>query len=237
MNKTKLITCFTAMMVIFFLCSNIQAEMCRLYMDAWTTNYTDPNIKQLNVWISLVDTNNNNPPDFVQSIEVRAPDGSEFSLDPVKDWLPYDRGYWGRFFASDFVSQDFPSGTYSVTVTPKQGRKIIEHDHVFARWLNPPSVIYPTDGQTNVPATPFLQWSPVAGASYYRILLWNEDWNEPVYWYWDRQFRTDFNAVRLPLGDLKPNTNYRIRIEARNAVQDLDKRSRSDWIYFTTGSW
>ena len=114
---------------------------------------------------------------------------------------------------------------------------INESDYNDGSVLDPPAFTNLTNEQTDVPKDHIFYWTAVSGATHYRVLIWNEDWNEPVYWFWDRQFRTNHAACMFSNGDLKPNTQYKIRIEARGGSQDLDKRSRSDWINFTTSSW
>jgi hypothetical protein len=58
-----------------------------------------------------------------------------------------------------------------------------------------------------------------------------------VYWYYNKGLTTDFNRVTMPPGALKPNCEYKLRIEARSGSQDLDLRSMSDWVYFKTGAF
>jgi hypothetical protein len=224
---------------ILFICpiSNAQAGLTRVVFDAWTTNYTDPAQKQLNVWMQVSDNHNHHGPDFVKDITVTAPDGSIFKLHPAKDWLPYDRGYWKAFFAADFKGGIIPGGTYRVTVVPLVGSGTTESDTVPLAFLPIPVVTSPAPGATGVTATPTLSWNAVAAATYYRIQLWNISWDEPVYWTWDKQARTDFTTFKIPVGELQPNCQYKFRIEARSGSQDLDMRSRSNWVTFNTGTW
>ena len=57
-----------------------------------------------------------NPPDFVKSITVTAPDGSVFTMDTANNWMVYDKGYWGKYLPENFNSGDIPSGDYTVSV-------------------------------------------------------------------------------------------------------------------------
>ena len=119
----------------------------------------------------------------------------------------------------------------------EHGIAIIDSDDNDASTLPVPVFeTLPGDLQS-VPKDFIFWWHTVEGATYYRVLLWNESWNEPVYWFWDKQFRTNIRACMFPNGELKPNTNYKMRIEARGGSQDLDKRSRTDWLYFRTANW
>jgi hypothetical protein len=53
-------------------------------------------------------------------------------------------------------------------------------------------------------------------------LIWNNTWNEPVYWTWDKQARTDLTSFTVPIGELKPNCQYKFRIEPRSNAQDSE---------------
>jgi hypothetical protein len=182
------------------------------------------------------------PPDYVAEIKITAPDSTVLYLHPTNDWLPWDKIYHRGFVASDFTGNAIPGGNYSVTVTHKNASKITETDAVGVKGVVPsflplPVVTYPTANQIGVPATPTFTWNPVAGATYYRVLLFNNSWGEPVYFYTFRVTQTDFTSFKIPLGELKPKCNYRMRIEARAGSQDMDMRSRTSWINFTTANW
>ncbi len=224
-----------ALLIIFSFSFAAQAYVKKVYLNVWTTNYT--NDQQLNVWLEIYDTVISNPPDAVKSIKVTAPDGTEFDLTTAMNWLQYDRGYWAQYRAEDFDSGVIPAGKYKVRVEAKEYNLVIEEtDTIDATFLDPPVITSPSDGST-IGASHMFTWTAVPGAKYYRILLWHESWNEPVYWFWRKRFYTDHTACILPRGDLRPDSYYRFRVEARSGSQDLDKRSRSDWIYFYTEHW
>lgn len=236
MKCKRFFTIGLSFLIIFSFCAVTQAYLRRIHVNVWTTNYTDD--QQLNIWLEVWDTENKNPPEIITSIEVTAPDGTIFNMTDDA-WLPYDRGYWMAARAGDFDSTEIPSGVYKVKVVPNSGWTIEQGDWIDATFLDPPVITYPTEGSTVVqPLT--IRWNPVVGAKYYRVLLWNECWNEPVYWFWwndSRKFYTNLPGAKIPLGQLKPNCSYRLRVEARSGSQDLDKRSRSVWVNFFTGSW
>jgi hypothetical protein len=100
-------------------------------------------------------------------------------------------------------------------------------------------VTYPTAGLAGVSATPKFTWNAVPGATFYRVMLWNVDWREPVWHSWDSRtlFNTDLLYAQVLKGLLKPNTRYEVQIQARGDSNDLDRRSQTSWIPFTTGSW
>ena len=234
-----------AVVLVFALAANSQAVMTRVFVDGFTTNYNDAAQKQMNIWIQVFDSEKSDGPSFVKSITVTAPapDSSVFTLNVTKDWLHNDHAYWKVLYASDFTTKTIPTGTYIVTVVPLSGYSITEYDSVVASFLPTPTVTYPTNGSIGVPATPKLTWTvPAAPAgltySYYRILLWDNTWNEPVYWTsFGHSMRTDFTYFTIPAGVLQPGRQYKFRIEARAGAQDTDQRSRSDWVTFTTGTW
>jgi hypothetical protein len=179
------------------------------------------------------------PPDYVKEIRVTAPDGSVFSLDPDKDWAINDQGFYKNFLATDFKSGVIPGGTYVATVVPIAGYTIDEKDSIPATFLAIPSISYPVEGATGVPARPVFRWTSVSGSTFYRVQLWNVSADEPIFYYYIPQnnFQTDFNFAQVPKGTLKPNTRYRLQIQARGNSQDVDVRSNTSWIIFTTGSW
>jgi len=227
-----------AVVMVFALAANSQAVMTRVFFDGFTSNYPDASQQQMNIWVQVFDSVKLDGPTFVKSIKVNAPDGSIFYLDIMKDWLHTDHAYWKTLYAADFKSKTIPGGTYSVTVYPLSGSAIKESDTVTASFLPISTVTYPTNGSTSVPATPKLTWTAAAGATYYRLNMWDNSANEPVYWpSFGPQMRTDFTDFTIPAGVLKPGRQYKLRIEARAGAQDLDKRSRGDWVTFTTGAW
>jgi hypothetical protein len=207
--------------------------------DAWTQNETNPLYQQIQFYIQVFDSVYSRGPDFVKSITIKAPDGSLFSVDPRKDWLHTDQAYWKTLFASNFPGKKILGGTYSVTVYPNSGSGIFEADSVALSFLPVSNVTFPANGATGIVQTPTFTWTSVSGAYYYRLMLWDKTNNEPVYWTFSfgPQMRTDFNYFAVPPGVFKPNRDYTFRVEARSAAQDLDARSRSNWVNFRTGSW
>jgi len=233
-----------ASLAVFFLslfAGNSQASLQRVVFSAWTqTGPGQPN--KLVVFVEVQDNQLVHPPDYVAVIKVAAPDGTIFYLHPTNDWLPWDKGFYRDFVAADFTGAVIPGGDYTVTVTHKNGGKITEKDNLGVKgtspsFLSPPVVTYPTANQTGVPATPTFSWKPDANATYYRILLFNKSYEEPVYFYGFRVTYTDFPTFKKPSGDLKPNCNYKMMIDARAGSLDTDMRSGTGWINFSTGSW
>jgi hypothetical protein len=225
--------------VLFYFASGAQAEMSRVVFNGWTQNFSDPDQQRVALYIEVYDTVYSHPPDFVATISVKAPDGTILTIDPLKDWSTPDQGYWKPFYAGQFDSLAIPSGKYTVTVTPVSGASIKESDTIEAAFLPLSSITYPSNNEVNVTATPTLTWAEAVGAAHYRLLLWDNSWDEPIYWYFNpaRNFHTEFTQHTIPKGVFKPNHQYRLRIQARANSQDTDARSESDWVTFTTGSW
>jgi hypothetical protein len=223
--------------VIFLFAANSLAGLTRVVPSISTRNETNPDLKHICVWIEVFDYEDRHGPSFVKSITIRAPDGSMFSLHPAKDWLPYDRAYWKTFYASDFKGGAIIGGNYRVTVEPLVGSTISEINYLPGAFLPTPVVTSPAPNATGLGPTPTIRWNPVEGATHYRLLLWNNTWNEPVYFFWERQAWTDLTSYTLLLGDLQPNCTYKFRIEARSNAQKVNQRSRSNWFTFKTGSW
>lgn len=236
--KIKLyLSIIVSFLLLFIFCNASNAEIYRVYFDAFTTNYNDPAEKQMNFWVEVLDTEKKNPPEFVDSIKITAPDGTVLNIDPLHNWLPFDDGYWARLMDGDYVgSVPFVGGNYKCEVTGKAGIKITKIDNVNGSFLPTPSITNLSDGDVNVSLTPIIRWGRVIGAKRYRILLWDETWNEPRYWFWKKVVYTDKPKWKFPPGVLQLGHDYTIRIEARAGSQDTDKRSRSDWIFFTTTS-
>jgi len=238
--KARIAIVSIVVVLLSFLAGNSHAVMHKVSFNAWTQ--TDPGPtglpeNKLIVWVEVVDDQMSHPPDFVNEIKVTAPDGSILYLDLSKHWDPWDKAFNRAFIDTDFLGGVIPGGNYSVTVTPNAGTALTETDNVLAKYLPLPVVTYPTQGQVNVPETPTFKWNTVTGATHYRIMLFNDSAKSPVYFFTFRQKFTDLKSYAIPPGDLKPNTNYSMRIEARAGMQDMDIRSRSLWISFTTGSW
>jgi hypothetical protein len=223
--------------MVFALVANSQAEMVRVICNAWTNNFTDPNNQNMQIQVYVTDSKFSRAPDFVKSITVKAPDGTLLGIHPTKDWLHLDNSYQKNLYASDFPGKKILGGRYWVTVTPISGLAITEYDDVPATFLLTSSVTFPANGATGVIATPKLTWTAPAGATYYRLRLWDNSMNEPVYWWFGQEMRTDLNFFNVPPGVLQPNRQYKFRIEARASSSDLDMRSNSDWVTFTTGTW
>jgi hypothetical protein len=241
--KVRIAIVLFVLSLFAFFASDSQAFMHRVWVNAFTQVDAGQLDNKLLITVEVNDDDYAHPPDFVKEIRITAPKpdpltpGQVFYVDLSKEWYPWDKIFVKTLFPGDFEGKAILGGTYAVRVTPDTGTAITETDVVAATFLPVPEVSYPTAGLLGVPEIPIFTWSAVKGATYYRIKLLNTDWREPVYWTTFRTKHTDFNYYQIPPGDLKPNTNYSLQIEARAGSQDLDTRSRSAWINFRTGAW
>lgn len=242
--RGRVLVTLAAAILTFVLVGNAHAQVLnRVSLNGWTQvspQGTPPAAVNRIAFIIYVTFNPvAHQPDFVKQITITAPDGSVFSIDPGKDWLINDQAFYKNFLATDFKSGIIPGGTYKATVVSTSGSSISDTDSIFPVFLTIPSITYPSSNQTGVPAMPTFRWTAVGSAKYYRVQLWNASTDEPVFYYYsDRNnFQTDLTYAHVPKGVLKPNNNYRLQIQARSNSQDVDYRSQTAWVNFTTGSW
>jgi len=218
-----------AMTLVLVLGANalVNAETVMINFNAWT-NGEDESIA---FWVTVVDRVTT-PPARVTSIIVTAPDGTTF--DTLR-WFDQDYGFYtGRKYAGDFDGGVIPSGVYTVDVQDKNGQTFTATDEVNINFLAVPVVKNPTDGSTLSTLTPTLKWKEVPGAEVYRIHLWNESWNEPIWWWRENKRYCNQNKFKMPKGVLWSGFNYRLQIQARDTLKDTDNRASSNWVYFDT---
>lgn len=208
-----------------------QAEVHRLSFNAFTQRSNGVDTVQFSI---TVEDTSLRPPDAITSLTVTAPDGTVFDM--TEDcWLDLSKEFWNAYTKEQFKSQNFPSGVYTAKVVDKTGKTLSQSDSLTIGFINAAAVTYPANGATGVPLTPQIKWSAVAGAQHYRLLLFNNSWGEPVYWKFPINTKNVYrNFFTVPAGDLKPNCQYRLCIEARDSDKNMNKRSRSQWFTFTT---
>jgi len=232
-----------AVMVTLLTGARVQAEFHRIFFDVRTQNNWVGSPLTLTptmfFWIEAYDSEYKNPPDFVDSITITAPNGHEYPITTVAHWSYLDRGYYASLDAASLGAATFQPGTYTLTV--KAGTVTLQATDVVNPivFLRAPTVTYPAEGATGVPEQPTIKWSAVPSAARYGIRLWNTTRNEPLYsdWYGIESIYTNTTHFTIPKGVLKPNCSYRLLIQARSNLQDTDSRSYSKWVNFATGSW
>ena len=235
MNMKKK-TNLTLLSVLFIgaLSLSAQAEIFKVDFSGKTTTYPNGamSINRIDFSISVYSTLKTACED-VSSITITAPDGTLLPLDPLRDWQAYGQNYYAMFKADNFNSRVIPSGTYKITVKDRGGKSITKTLALSVKFLPVVTVVAPTQGAT-VPYVYRFQWNAVPGAKYYLIKLWDEWWDEPVYWNFEggRSLRTDKTYYDLCLGDLVPGHAYQLKIEARDNDQYTSNRSRSELIKF-----
>jgi hypothetical protein len=210
-----------------------QAEIYKFYFNAWTQRSGTTDTVQLEM--EIADTSLR-APDAIASLTVKAPDGTVLDM-TNSCWIDLSKRFWNAYTANKFLSGTIPAGKYVATVVDKStpAKTLSNSDTLTSSFLTPATITYPTAGATGVPLTPTFKWGAVSGAQHYRILLFNNAWGEPVYWkYPVNPHHAYRNSYTVPRGDLKPNTQYRLCIEARDNDKNMGRRSYSTWITFTT---
>lgn len=230
MREVKFLTWTFGAVCCLLIAGPASAEMQNVNFDVKTTANGDQS-KRVDFWVKVEDSTSGRQPDFVKSIKVTAPGGTVINIDPVWDYDPYFKEYYKSVGESNFTDAMIPKGTYSVEVVDIGNKLMSQSDNIDATFLPLPVITQPT-ADAVVGPTPLLRWRNLTAAKVYRIFLYNESWNQWVY----EGLKTQSNSFQIPLGDLKPNCYYSLRIDARSAAQDVDKRSRTNWLGFSTQS-
>jgi hypothetical protein len=207
----------------------VYAKIHMADLDVWT-NGQDQSIA---FWVAVFDTVRR-PPNSVTSMIVTAPDATTFDLMANFWWFDAGGGFYsGGKYASDFLTSTIPSGVYTVEVQDAQGTTIIATDEVTVNFLSTPRIRYPQDGSTVSSLTPTLRWRPVPGAEGYRIHLWRDSWDEPIWWWGGKRMYSNANRLKIEKGVLWSGFTYRVQIQARDSLKDTDNRTSSPWVYFS----
>ena len=162
------------------------------------------------------------------------PDGTKWNV-PPHDWE--NRGV--EFYVSHSAS-DFYSGTYTYyaydTAGNRSGPLVDEATYDSVPLVDSNSISIPT-GTT----APKVSWQAVADVrgdragtvAYYRVIFDRVSDNERV----NACYSTG-TSCQVPPGVLDANTEYKVRIEARQEHDTIERDhiSRSDEVYYTTGS-
>jgi hypothetical protein len=134
-----------------------------------------------------------------------------------------------------------PEGTKGVhfSVEDPDGNRGSVIDMITGDPMEPPQdigLVCAVNGSTS----PTFSWNKVDGANYYRIRIFDENWNTVLKWTVGNQ-----TATTIPPGYLMPDTTYQYRLEARNAHMGFDidenfafpRRDESgNYPTFTTGA-
>jgi hypothetical protein len=216
--------------LILGLSASVNARIYKVSLSVWT-NGDDESIA---FWVDVTDTIAH-PPYVVTSIIVHCPDGTIFNLMDNFWWFDQDPGFYsGRRYAVEFNGGIIPSSTYTVQVQDRWGTTLTATDQVTINFLDVPVITFPTDGSTVPNLTPVIVWTPVAGAETYRIHLWNDTWNEPIWWWGGKRVYCNQPPFMIPKGVLWSGMSYRLQIQARDSLKDTDNRATSIEITFNT---
>jgi len=211
-----------------------QAEVTRFWFNVFTTNYPDPSQRRLDVAVVLGDTRYRQP-DAIKSLQVTAPDPAHTVMDLSKNcWYELRGQFFAYFLPSFFPGGQIPSGSYVAKVVDKAGKSLTVKKTLTVSFLPCPTITFPSTGAVLAQLKPTIAWTKVTGAQFYSIDLDDLTKGEPIYGTPARLIEVYRDSFTLQTGVLKPGTNYRIRIEARNSDKMMNQRSRSDWVNFST---
>jgi hypothetical protein len=226
----RLLTIVMTLTLVLGLSVPVYAIINEVILSVWT-NGDDESIA---FWVEVTDTILS-PPLAVTSMIVTSPDATTFNLMDNRWWFEQDRGFYsGRKYAGDFNGGVIPSGTYSVEVWDLWGITLTATDQVTVNFLDVPVITFPADGSTLADLNPVITWTPVAGAETYRIHLWNDTWNEPIWWWGGKRVYCNQPPFMIPKGVLWSGMSYRLQIQARDSLKDTDNRATSIEITFNT---
>ncbi len=219
------------------------AKITFVTTDVLTTSYSNPAEFQLNVWVETRDSARIHPPDYISSIELEDPTGTIWPIDPIANWDEDGKEFWFGIKQSQFDGGVIPSGVYKFRVTDKTG-KVITTTDVLSKADQPlpvPVITTPAAGEEIMTTTPDIRWTAGGLCKKFRItidrVIGHCDCDNQTYyaavWDWSDSVWTSVKYISIPKGILRPGASYRVRIEARYDYNDTDKRSRSDWGFFT----
>ena len=161
---------------------------------------------------------------------------------------------WSNPLASgDLLTGISPGATYSVSISWDGSQLNFEVDNLSGAVLATanyipatgakfppidPSKSLQTRIQTFVSTSPTFSWSPVSGANYYRLRIYNHD-NSATIW----NGYSGEPTITVPPGVLGPNSFYRYRVEAWDAhsplnIDNVSKTPASNddnYIFYTDG--
>lgn len=228
MREVKFLTWTFGAVCCLLIAGPASAELQNVNFDVKTTTNGDAS-KRIDFWVKVEDSTSGRQPDFVKSITVTAPGGAEINIDPIWDYDPYFKEYYKSVGQSNFPDGILPKGAYTVEVIDIGDKIMTQSDDINATFLPFTTITFPKPDAVVGP-TPKLSWKNLPAANVYRIYLYNDSWHQWVY----EGLKTQSNWFQIPLGDLKPNCYYSLRIDARSTSQDADKRSRTNWVSFST---
>lgn len=227
-------------------CSCAHADIHKVVFNAFTQN--EPNtagtpVGTLRFAIEVADTTGLRPPEAVDwekppTITLVRPSTTV----PVKvctvqlsDWQEWSDGFYPTVDPAKLLGGTSLIGVYTLSLYDKSGRRFVSTNSIASNTFLPVATITATPSV----ATPTLTWTKPTGALYYRILLKDKTWGEPVYWYpktmavYIPAATTASPSYSFPPGVLMTGHVYSVRIEARDNDKDLGRRSRSAWSDFT----
>jgi len=229
MRGKRLMVVLLAFVLLLGFSTLSQAKIYVASLDVFTTNFSIPAKSGVDFVVKVLDDAGLRGPAAISSITVAAPGGQSFDI-TNGSWDEWQGQFGARFNASAFNGGVIPTGTYTATVTDNSPATTLTCTDSLsnATLMNLPTSISITAG-----LTPAISWGAVAGAKLYEVRLVNTDKQEPVY-FPPHQIFILKSPFTIPAGVLLPNTKYTFRIEALDNDKNRNRRSRSDWVPFTT---
>jgi hypothetical protein len=165
----------------------------------------------------------------VDSFSVTGPPGTLTDLDLTPEWVDADEEY---FLQADIA--DATDGFYTFTVGDASGNIHQYTDYLEEYpFLDIPTLLEPTEGETVASVDVFLDWVPVAGAHGYLVNLVELAADGIT---WVSQINGFTTVDQYTFYGLQSGTTYQWRVRPRNfdGYGDWDNETRSDWWNFTT---
>ncbi len=187
---------------------------------------------QLDVEVRVTDQDGISSDGSSHTVTIEFPDGTLHNLQYSYSESSTVASY---YFYSELAPQD---GEYIFRVVDPAGNSAQLTDTLTVKTLLPPKALAPVMEAVVDDTTPTFKWTQVDGANRYRIRIYNMD-GSTIY----RGNAPDTDTWTIPPGILQPHTQYKYRVEARDAHSpfEIDHSTRypsssNDYIRFTTGS-
>jgi hypothetical protein len=163
----------------------------------------------LNFYVRISDANG--VPEDIKRVKVIFPDGITEKIlfyNPGEGDPPYSSIYSGEYYGN------INSGIYTFHVEDWEGNTHQMSEELVSSAVPYPTLLSPQNGDVlDITKLP-IRWSPVSGAAFYRVFIYDLAWNTVI------AISTTETELTLPEGFLQEETMYRIRVIARGEFQE-----------------
>ena len=189
----------------------------------------------LDTYVKVIDHDGIAPDGSSHRVTLKFPNNTTYDLQYDYSESP-TVAYYGHNFetapqSGDYIFRVVDPGNNSGEITDNLAEQFILNP------LAPPQAIAPAMDSDVADTCPTFQWNPVDGANRYRIRIYNMNGGTVMRW-----TTPNTTAWTVPPGILAPNTEYKYRVEARDAHNSFETDSNTlypalsaDYIRFTTG--